>query len=424
MRASGFVLLAALVAGAMPRTQPPIAITTLAVPDRANEHVSLAASGQLVVAVWAATVPEQGSDVFAAVSRDAGASFARPVRVNQRQGEAKANGEQPPRVAISRKDNRVSMVVAWTASAAGGTRVMSAESRDEGNTFDAATTIAEAAGSRGWESLAIDRDGRALVLWLDHRETALTAASHEHQGHEPGTAAAAVARAQLSKLMIAGVPLGANKGRAEFTRTLTGGVCYCCKTALTTGGDGSVFAAWRHVFPGNHRDIAFTVSRDGGKTFASPTRVSDDSWELNGCPENGPAIAADTRGRVHVVWPTLVDGPGEPHLGLFWAVSRDGRTFSPRQQIATDGQPFHPQLAVDRDGSLIVAWDQVVNARRQVYLARGTVNDDGSTRFTRLGAPSIGAYPAIAISDSGPVVAWTNRSASPAVIAVARLPLP
>jgi len=35
------------------------------------------------------------------------------------------------------------------------------------------------------------------------------------------------------------------------------------------------FAAWRHVYPGNIRDIAFTVSRDGGRTlrnrFASPT---------------------------------------------------------------------------------------------------------------------------------------------------------
>ena len=46
-------------------------------------------------------------------------------------------------------------------------------------------------------------------------------------------------------------------------RALTSGVCYCCKTSLAIA-DGSVYAVWRHVYPGNMRDIAFTVSRDGG----------------------------------------------------------------------------------------------------------------------------------------------------------------
>src|ERR1700710_3157521 len=93
------------------------------------------------------------------------------------------------------------------------------------------------------------------------------------------------------------------------------GVCYCCKTSLVTGDDGSLYAAWRHVYPGNIRDIAFTVSRDSGRTFADPVRVSDDRWVLDGCPENGPAMAIDGRNRVHIVWPTLVSGStagGEP----------------------------------------------------------------------------------------------------------------
>jgi hypothetical protein len=49
--------------------------------------------------------------------------------------------------------------------------------------------------------------------------------------------------------------------------------------------------------------IAFTLSRDGGRTFASPIRVSDDHWVLDGCPENGPALAVDASRRVHLVWP-------------------------------------------------------------------------------------------------------------------------
>jgi hypothetical protein len=160
----------------------------------------------------------------------------------------------------------------------------------------------------------------------------------EHTGHA-GPAADGSARAQLSKLYF---------GRLDGSvapRALTGGVCYCGKTAVAAGSDGSLFAAWRHVYPGNVRDIAFTASRDGGRTFAAPVRVSDDQWVLDGCPENGPAMAVDGLNRVHMVWPTLVSGStagSEPTLALFYAVSTDGRQFTPRERIPTEGLPRHP----------------------------------------------------------------------------------
>ena len=109
----------------------------------------------------------------------------------------------------------------------------------------------------------------------------------------------------------------ASLGQADSSRALTGGVCYCCKTAIATDTSGGVYAAWRHVYEGNVRDIAFTKSSDGGRTFAPPVRVSDDNWVLDGCPENGPSMIVDADARVHVVWPTLVPGPtstSEPTL--------------------------------------------------------------------------------------------------------------
>ena len=62
----------------------------------------------------------------------------------------------------------------------------------------------------------------------------------------------------------------AGGGRCPPERALAMGVCYCCKTALAAGADGALFAAWRHVYPGNLRDIAFSVSRDSGRTFSAP----------------------------------------------------------------------------------------------------------------------------------------------------------
>jgi hypothetical protein len=72
------------------------------------------------------------------------------------------------------------------------------------------------------------------------------------------------AKAELSKLYF-----GRLDGPGE-PRVVTGGVCYCCRTAISSGPDGSLYAAWRHVDSGNIRDIAFAVSRDNGRTFATP----------------------------------------------------------------------------------------------------------------------------------------------------------
>lgn len=163
-------------------------------------------------------------------------------------------------------------------------------------------------------------------------------------------------------------------------------MCYCCQTAVETGSDGSIHAAGRHVYPGNIRDIAFTLSADGGRTFTAPVRVSEDRWVLDGCSENGPAIAVDAERRIHLVWPTLVPGTtpaSEPTLGLFYATSRDGRTFTARQRIPTEGVPRHPQIAPGSRGDVVVVWDEQIRGSRRVALARGTMPSGGTVRFLR-----------------------------------------
>jgi len=73
----------------------------LGVPNRSNATPSIAAGGNTVVVAWSATLPNGGAaDVFAAVSRDGGRTFGAPARVNDVDGDARVNGEQPPRVAL------------------------------------------------------------------------------------------------------------------------------------------------------------------------------------------------------------------------------------------------------------------------------------------------------------------------------------
>ena len=124
---------------------------------------------------------------------------------------------------------------------------------------------------------------------------------------------------------------------------LTSGVCYCCTSAIVALPGGTLVSAWRHVYAGNMRDRAFTVSRDGGRSFAPPARVSEDGWSIHGCPDDGPALAAAPDQRVHIVWPTVIPG-AEPMGALFYSVLRDDGTCARRTRIPTLGspKPSHP----------------------------------------------------------------------------------
>ena len=403
---------------------------TIGVRGRVNAAPSIAAMGRVVVLAWGAST-SGGMDVYASVSRDGARTFGVPVRVNDVDGDASVGGEQPPHVAlIPRTDREPSIVVVWTAKRPGGTRILSARSDDAGASFSRARPLAggEASGNRGWEAVATDAEGRVVSVWLDHRELAGSAAGQapmHHEGHDHANAGKApadgAARAQLSKLYFS--RLDDLSGGSEATgRAIAGGVCYCCKTALAAGADGSIFAAWRHVYPGNIRDIAFTVSRDGGRTFPEPIRVSDDQWVLDGCPENGPAMALDGRQRVHVVWPTLVSGTAadvEPTLELFYAASSDGRQFSSRRRLPTEGVPKHAQVAAAQDGSLIVVWEEQARGTRRIVAGRTR----GGEAFARQIVSGTGSavYPVVAAAGDSTIVAWTHEVKERSVIQLTRL---
>lgn len=408
------VLLCCILAlGARSAGRVPSAVS-LAVPGRANATPSIAADGLRVAVAWSAREASGGTDIYLATSADGGRTFGDPVRVNDEPGTARAGGEMPPRVAFTSRSIEVLWVSRGTA-----TTIRVARSNDEGRTFEASRELQlrGAAGDRGWPALAADARGALHAIWLDHRGLAPGGgAPHVH-----GAAANAaekhdgVAMAQKSGLYYA----GARSGEHEITR----GVCYCCKTALAVAPNGTIFAAWRHVFAGNLRDIAFTSSRDGGRTFAPFVRVSEDQWQLDGCPDDGPSLAVDQQGVAHIAWPTVVSTP-EPHKAVFYASTRDGHTFTPRVRVSPERRnAAHPQIVLDGRGQPHVLWDEIQDHRRQVFFTSRL----STGRFgmpVAIAAGDAAWYPSAARTGGGILVAATEGASADSVIRVRQVSYP
>jgi Cu/Ag efflux protein CusF len=419
---SVLVAFALIAAGCASKTAPaapiPTPLVTVAMAGELNAMPSLAASGDRVVLVWTGT-KDGVMSLYSAVSDDRGASFNMRRRVNDQPGDVSANVEQPPRVAMSGAE----ITVVWSSKKTGTSAIRMSRSTDGGRTFSPAMTIhnSKVTGARGWESIAAAPDGSVRVVWLDGRNNPV-AAMPAHM--DP--AKSDHARMDHTRMDHTGSPR--QDVYAAIIRTngqiseahVASNVCFCCKTAVTVASDGRVVAAWRHIFPGSIRDIAMATSVDGGSTFGPLARVSEDQWEIAGCPEDGPALAMDAANLVHVVWPTVVSG-AQTQKVVFYASTKDGRTFTPRVRLSSTDQEeaAHPQMAVRRDGVVGVVWDEPHNGARRVVMRTAAGGQFGPASI--LNPAGSGDHPVIVPVADGFLVAWTSGESVGSAIEVQRI---
>lgn len=316
--------------------------------EAAEPSVASARDGGAYVA-W---VEHKGKDADVWLARlDAGGkTTGPPARVNPDAGAATAWRGDPPTVGVA-PDGAV--YVGWTArddAAPHATVLYVSASRDGGRSFGPPSKVNDdtRACVHGMHSLAVAGDGRVHVAWLDERDIV----------PEEADASKAPSHMHTESNRVVYFASSADGGRT-FSKNvkLAGEVCPCCKTALTVGEDGRVYVGWRQVLAGNFRHIAVASSADGGQTFSQPAIVSDDRWELAGCPVSGPALAAGAGGALRVLWYTAGEA-GSP--GLYWSESKDGgRTFSQRRALAEAGGRGTPALLKGEGGALTAVWEGV-----------------------------------------------------------------
>lgn len=224
------------------------------------------------------------------------------------------------------------------------------------------------------------------MVWLDGREMA------GHGAHGAGGGQMTLRSAMVSAQGVAGAEV-----------VVDGRVCDCCQTAAATTDTG-VVVAYRDRSDKEIRDIY--VSRFENGTWSEGAAVYADNWEINGCPVNGPAIAA--KGQiVAVAWFSAKDNAPKTQL----AFSKDGgRTFGPPVRIDSGTTLGRVGLTLLADGQALVSWIDSTGA-----IAKFTVRDvspDGVMGAPVIVSPISGdrpsGFPQVVVSGRRVVAAWTN----------------
>lgn len=339
------------------------------------------------------------------------------VRVNRLAGDANPHGQAPAQVVVGR-DGEV--YVAWTNRIdVPGRRfpasdLLFARSNDGGQSFSDAVIVNDDVGGpptgHTFHDVAVDRNGVVYVSWIDTRaldaaQAASGAASHgdahEEHGHEHGHQSKPDASIPGPEVRVA----KSIDGGRSFSRSVVvdRSTCPCCRTSLAVGADGSVYVAWRKVYEGDIRDMAFAVSTDGAETFSEARRIHADEWVFNGCPHSGPDIEVDPNGGLHAAWYT----GSESGSGIFYRFI-DGEEMLDPVALATDVPISQVRLAPAENGGVWIAWeDKREGVVKLAHAANGIVSDVHRT--------FAGEQPALAAMSGVTAVAWAAETGLSAV---------
>ena len=239
----------------------------------------------------------------------------------------------------------------------------------------------------GFVSLLPDGDNRMLAVWLDGRNTG-GGDGHDHEGH---SGAMSLRTAVFDTL-----------GNISEARELDARICDCCQTAAAMTSQGPIFA-YRNRSDDEIRDIYY-IRRVNGQ-WSDPKPVHHDGWMINGCPVNGPALAAHGS-TVALAWFTAASGEG----AVFLSWSEDaGETFGPPLRISEGTAIGRVDVVMPDAGQAQVSWMEQTGEGAEILLK--TVSLDGSAapaqRIAVVANSRKSGFPRMALHQNNLWMAWT-----------------
>ena len=161
---------------------------------------------------------------------------------------------------------------------------------------------------------------------------------------------------------------------------------------------------YRDRTEGEIRDIGIVRLADGA--WSEPRALFEDNWKIEGCPVNGPAVAAH-KDRVVAVWFTMAGNT--PRVRLAFSTN-GGQSFGLPVRI-DDGNPLGRVDVVMRDdGGALVAWLEVAGERAQIRVRPvGKDATPGEALTVAESSPErASGFPVMTRAGGGAFIAWTD----------------
>jgi hypothetical protein len=286
-------------------------------------------------------------------------------------------------------------------------------SSDDGKTWSASVTPHHdtAKAEHGFASLVEISRGSLGLVWLDGRA----------MGPDSHAASATDHRAMTLRSATFD-----SKGTQTSEAPIDLRVCECCPTTAAMTADG-LLTAYRDRSDKEVRNINVTRLQNG--KWSEPAAVHDDAWQINGCPVNGPMIAASGRD-VAIAWFTGKDPQGRALV----AFSSDaGRTFGEPIRVDDAGTLGRVDVDLLPGGAAVVSWIEFAGGRAE-FRARRIDRTGAKSPAVTIASVSSGrdsGYPRLARFGAELIFAWIEKDdAAPAGsaaalrvrVAAARLP--
>jgi hypothetical protein len=177
----------------------------------------------------------------------------------------------------------------------------------------------------------------------------------------------------------------------EFGSVVNRGIPINSFPTAAIASDGTIFVAWTDfpqgscnrldslgpIPPCSNADVRLAASRDGGATWTTPIKVTD---ETNETDQFFPWLAAHPDGLVSLAWIDRRLDPGNVNYDVFYTNTFDGATFLPNVRVSSTTSVAggarnigdYNGITATRAGVFPIWGDLRDPANLQIYIGRGT----------------------------------------------------
>ena len=229
-------------------------------------------------------------------------------------------------------------------------------------------------------------DENYFVSWLDGRNAVMESGEGHHGGGHQG------------QMTIRGAIVD-KSGKKINEWELDNRVCDCCQTSAAITSNGPV-VVYRDRSDSEIRDISIVRFVNG--KWTEPKAIFADNWKIEGCPVNGPRVAAEGD-KVAVAWFSSADK--NPQVNL--AFSKDGgATFSDPIKINDDKPIGRVDIDLLDEKTAMVTWMEGATIKA------AKVHDDGKKDSYIIIASTSesrsSGFPQMTKADNMIIFAWTD----------------